>query len=698
MSDLPDGYIPQGPHVVQGPQDSHDLQPAPNPAIPLNLQVPHGLQNSQDPQGTHLLPNPLLGLVHAPEVNASRESELMAEYPLPNDPPGIAKVMKWLHHAMNPSDEPPAPARVPLHLAPPYSPSESDAACDDLPGDSSQISSVHNPLISSVHSPLPEDVPPALPTVPPSQDPYAQLLKSSKPASVREEPQRPLTALPLFVPPPDFSRIDPHKVAADADEPGLSVAPAQPFDDQLAPVSTELTTDNPGSWPTVDRVEDVPWVEQPIDWEAVASMRGAASTRLSTRLESERLDAAHQHSLGRIIITDLLQERASQDIAQGIAQWTPAYQAKMGQAVFDALFRLGRLQPLVDDDEIENIIISGADNVWLEYANGTMVRGPAVADTDQELIDFLSFIASRSQVNERSFSPAEPRLHLRLDSGARLAAAAWVTPRPSVVIRRHRLQDVTLNELIKRHTISPPTSRFLAQAVQRRASIVVSGAQGAGKTTLMRALCTEIDPNEAIGTFETEYELHLHLMPERHHIVHAWEARPGSGETDAAGHRAGEFLIDDALYDSFRFNLSRQIVGEVRGREILAMLKAMQSGSGSLSTTHAHSAEGAIRKLVTCAMEAGPHVTSAYATRAIAEDIDFIVHMEMVDMRDKNGKRFRHRWVKEILSVQPSDSARGYSTTRLFSTLPGEYIAAMETIPEGYNDVFDPMEELWSLS
>jgi len=138
-------------------------------------------------------------------------------------------------------------------------------------------------------------------------------------------------------------------------------------------------------------------------------------------------------------------------------------------------------------------------------------------------------------------------------------------------------------------------------------------------------------------------------------------------------------------------------VGEVRGREILAMLKAMQSGSGSLSTTHAHSAEGAIRKLITCAMEAGPQVTSAYATRAIAEDIDFIVHMEMTHEDPVAGNAFRHRWVKEILAIQPSDSVRGYSTTRLFSTPAGEIQAVMENVPEDYLDTIDPIEEMWDM-
>ena len=468
--------------------------------------------------------------------------------------------------------------------------------------------------------------------------------------------------------------------------------------DAMAPAPGAIASEVASVPMSVPLLTQIPWAtDQGIDWPAVARMRAAASTRLSNRIGTDRLDKDHQQSLGRLIITDLLSEHESEALASGRTPWEPAYQARMGQAVFDALFQLGRLQPLVDDDRIENIIICGADNVWLEFCDGSLVRGPAVADSDQELIDFLSFIAARSEVNERSFSPAEPRLHMRLDSGARLAAAAWVTPRPSVVIRRHRLQEVTLNDLVERHTLTVPMARFLAEAVRRRASIVVSGAQGVGKTTLMRALCSEIPPEEIIGTFETEYELHLNLMGNFHRVVFAWEARPGSGEMDSSGHRAGEFSLDDALYDSFRFNLSRQIVGEVRGREILAMLKAMQSGSGSLSTTHAHSAEGAIRKLITCAMEAGPQVTSAYATRAIAEDIDFIVHMEMTHEDPVAGNAFRHRWVKEILAIQPSDSVRGYSTTRLFSTPAGEIQAVMENVPEDYLDTIDPIEEMWDM-
>ncbi len=329
-----------------------------------------------------------------------------------------------------------------------------------------------------------------------------------------------------------------------------------------------------------------------------------------------------------------------------------------------------------------------------------------MADSDEELIDFLVFLASRSEVNARSFSEAQPRLHLRLDGGARLAAAAWVTPRPSVVIRRHRLMQVTLDDLVGRDMLTPLAASFLRAAVKARKSIVVSGCQGAGKTTLVRALCAEIDPLEAIGTFETEYELHLHQLA-HHEIVHAWEARPGSGERGADGKHAGEFTLDEALTDSFRFNLSRQIVGEVRGREVWAMIKAMESGTGSISTTHASDAVAAIRKLVTCAMEAGPHITQGLATGKLAATLDLVVHLDLDTTRPITtsttrpavGQRTtepatsgldevatRTRRVVEIVAVDPGERETGYATTHVFAAGP-DRVAKPGVLPDAYRSL-----------
>ena len=426
-----------------------------------------------------------------------------------------------------------------------------------------------------------------------------------------------------------------------------------------------------------------------LDWGLVAAFRQQASDRLSAALGEDRghLTIPAQRERGRAIILELLEGEAAERIDSGTPTWSPAEQAAMATAIDNALFGLGRLQPLVDDDTVENIIITGHDQVTLELVDGRMVPGPSVADTDQELIDFLVFLASRSEVNARPFSQAQPRLHLRLDGGARLAAAAWVTPRPSVVIRRHRLRRVTLDDLVARGAMTPLAASFLAAAVRARRSIVVAGAQGAGKTTLVRALCAEIPKHEAIGTFETEYELHLHELRDQHPIVFAWEARPGSGERGPDGRQAGEFTLSEALFDSFRFNLSRQIVGEVRGHEILAMLKAMESGAGSISTTHAPSAEGAIGKLVTCAMEAGPHVTHDYAVRAIASAIDVVVHVHLETTPTADGTPQRQRWVAEIITVTGGEKEKGYAIQHVFRTAPGDREATPHVLDDSYRDL-----------
>ena len=421
-----------------------------------------------------------------------------------------------------------------------------------------------------------------------------------------------------------------------------------------------------------------------VDWQMVAALRAKASDQLSQAVAADRgrLDKIGQQELGRAIVLELIDTAMVDRVNAGSASMSAAEQSRLAHAVFDSLFRLGRLQPLVDDDRIENIIITGHDRVLLELIDGSLLEGPPVADSDEDLIDFLVFLASRSEVNARGFSEAQPRLHLRLDGGSRLAAAAWVTPRPSVVIRRHRLMEVSLEDLVDRQMLTPVAASFLSAAVKARRSIVVSGCQGAGKTTLVRALCAEIDPLEAIGTFETEYELHLHELPDRHRIVHPWEARPGSGERGVDGRQAGEFTLDEALVDSFRFNLARQIVGEVRGKEIWAMIKAMESGTGSISTTHASDAVAAVRKLVTCAMEAGPHVTQALATSKLAATVDLIVHLDLQTTTGPAGPT-RQRRVAEIIALDPGEKETGYATTHVFSPDAGG-VATPNVLPDAY--------------
>lgn len=115
------------------------------------------------------------------------------------------------------------------------------------------------------------------------------------------------------------------------------------------------------------------------------------------------------------------------------------------------------------------------------------------------------------------------------------------------------------------------------------------------------------------------------------------------------------------------------------------MIKAMESGTGSISTTHSSDAVAAVRKLVTCAMEAGSHVTQTLATSKLAATIDLIVHLDLRTVSGPNGST-RHRRVAEIVALDPGERENGYATTHLFS--PGiDGTATPGVLPDAYRDL-----------
>ncbi|GAA4708074.1 Pilus assembly protein, ATPase of CpaF family [Promicromonospora umidemergens] len=430
-----------------------------------------------------------------------------------------------------------------------------------------------------------------------------------------------------------------------------------------------------------------------VNWSLVASLRTQASKDLAARASAAEgpLDRPAREQLAWDIIQGLIaQIRVSRANTDG-GTLSTLQQSELAQAVFDALYRMGRLQPLLEDKRVENVLIYGFDEVWLELNDGALVAGPQVADSDEQLIEFLQFLASRSEANPRIFSEARPRLHLQLDDGSRLAAVAWVTPRPQVTIRRHRVVEVSLDDLARDGVMTPLAAQFLAAAVRDRRSIVVSGSPGAGKTTLVRALCSHIHPLEQIATIETEAELRLQ---ERRRFVRAWEARPGTGEIGPDGRQAGEYTLSDAVWDSLRFNVQRTVVGEIRGPEVIAMLKTMENGSGSLSTTHARGAIDAIEKLTTCAMEAGAQFTHDMVTAKLAQAIDLVVHIELTlpDEDDEHAHRGGarpatvRRRVTEIVAISRGDQPGTFASTRVFTTGPdGQLVPGV--LPDEYRSL-----------
>jgi type IV secretory pathway ATPase VirB11/archaellum biosynthesis ATPase len=189
-------------------------------------------------------------------------------------------------------------------------------------------------------------------------------------------------------------------------------------------------------------------------------------------------------------------------------------------------------------------------------------------------------------------------------------------------------------------------AEFLDAAVLARKSMVISGDQGAGKTTLLRALINAIPENERFGTIETDYELMTHLQPGRENIL-ALQARVGHGET-SGGTAVGDFTVADLMPEALRQNLSRLVVGEVRGSEAAAMFEAMQAGTGTLSTTHSHSAASTIDRLASRVAQGGV-LTVEEAYRQIAHNISLFVFVRLEDDTWKGG--VRRRFVSEIRQV-----------------------------------------------
>lgn len=404
-----------------------------------------------------------------------------------------------------------------------------------------------------------------------------------------------------------------------------------------------------------------------VDWKLAAQLQELCSERETERRQGKPiLDAEVREELGRAIILEVIKDTAEERLAQAGLTWTDQERGALAKAVFDAMYRLGRFQPLVEIEDAEDITIMGNEPVRVGLADGRQILRDPVAETDEHLILQLQDLASRA-VPPRVFSEATPALHLDLD-GARLAATAFVTHTPAVVIRRHRfVEDFGLPQLVELGTLSPLMANFLTAGVRARMSIVVSGEQGAGKTTLLRCLCREIPAHEQIGTFETEFELGLHKMKQFEGRVIAWQARPGAGERGPDGAPVNEYGLPAELWDSLRFSRDRSVVGEVRGPEVWTMIKAMESGSGSLSSTHAKSASDTMEKLISCALEAGSQISRENAVTKLARSIQLVVHIkEAAAVRRADGTVAKGRVVDEIQVIAPGEEALGYSGEPIF--------------------------------
>ena len=390
-----------------------------------------------------------------------------------------------------------------------------------------------------------------------------------------------------------------------------------------------------------------------LDKTLVRTFRREVADEMTERLRADelaerpRLSLADQRQFGRQLINRRLEGFAKEQLEQGREPLSFEEENALAQAIHDALFGLGALQRLLDDESIENIDANGHADVWVTRSDGSKERAPAIAESDEELIDTLRMTAARVGLTERRFDNGSPSLNLQLPDGSRLFAVMAVTSKPSVAIRRHRFPKVFLDDLVGLGSIDVALREFLSAAVRARKNFIVCGGVDAGKTTLMRAMLNEVGPDERIVTIEDNLEIGLDRYPDLHPDVVALEAREENVE--------GEGAIDLATLVRWglRMNPDRVIVGEVRGHEVIPMLNAMSQGNdGSMCTIHANSSLSAFSKLAMYAVQAPERLNLEATNLMVANAINFVVHIGTAAGGGEGGMRRYVASVREIAGAE----------------------------------------------
>ena len=384
--------------------------------------------------------------------------------------------------------------------------------------------------------------------------------------------------------------------------------------------------------------------------KTVDDLRGRVLAKLSERQRADQISGRSplrgrdEEALGRQLIADELDADARQAIAAGRTVRNADEDDALAQSLFDSLFRLGRLQRLLDDPSIENINANGADEVWVRYADGRRERVEPIASSDEELIELIRNVGARLGIGERRFDLGSPRLSVQLPDGSRLFAVMAVCARPSLSIRRHRYLKVTCEDLMGMGTLDMALRELLRCLMLARKSCIICGGTGAGKTTLLRAMAADIPPWERLVTIEDSLELSLDRYADLHPDVVALEAREPNLEGE------GGITLAELVRWALRLSPDRVIVGEARGEEVLALLNAMSQGTdGSMATLHASSSKGAFSKLATYAVQAPERLPLEATNLLVANAVHFVIFIA----QDPTGRRF----VSSVREVVDADGA-----------------------------------------
>ena len=309
---------------------------------------------------------------------------------------------------------------------------------------------------------------------------------------------------------------------------------------------------------------------------------------------------------------------------------------RVSKMIEDEVLGLGPLEPLLADEGVTEILVNGADKVYVEKL-GKLILTDVRFNDNEHLMNIIDRIVSRvgRRVDEMS-----PMVDARLQDGSRVNAiiAPLTLDGPMMSIRRFSVKMLTMDDLIEMGTLTRPIAEVLRGIVKARLNILISGGTGSGKTTTLNILSTFVPDDERIITIEDSAELQL----QQPHVVRL-ETRPANIEGKGAiGQR-------ELVRNSLRMRPDRIVMGEVRGGEAFDMLQAMNTGhDGSLTTVHANSPRDALSRIENLVSITGINIPPKALRAQIASAIDIVLQIE----RQEDGRR-------RLVSVQEISGMEG---------------------------------------
>lgn len=399
----------------------------------------------------------------------------------------------------------------------------------------------------------------------------------------------------------------------------------------------DLTTFLMNALLETDKASVIPVAQQTADATrspAVSDPTEEAKERIQPKLLS-RIDVSAASALPRAELVREISEVVAEITIEERIQLNSIEQRNIVTKLVNDMIGLGPLEPLLADESVTDIMVNGANRVYVERKGKLELTNIRFRD-DAHVMNIATRIVSHigRRVDETS-----PLCDARLMDGSRvnIIIPPLALDGPSISIRKFSKKKITLDIMCRQSNLSVAMANMLKIGGRCRLNILISGGTGSGKTTLLNAISQMIDPGERIVTIEDAAELQL----QQPHVVRL-ETRTANLEGN------GEIAMRDLVKNALRMRPDRIILGEVRGSEAVDMLQAMNTGhEGSLGTIHANRPREALTRLENMIGMAGINLPSKAVRTQIASALDMIV--QVTRMRD-GIRRVTH--IMEVIGME----------------------------------------------